>query len=808
MKTKALLLLLAVCMIVSALAGCSSRSYDYDLGDYLKLGTYKGIKLLDANIVHDLMDEYQSAVDDYDDAEKIVVKTVYNSDTEGVKDIFVFERSFTLADTVNIDYEGKVDGEKFNGGTATGYDLVIGSDSFISGFEDGLIGAQVGDTRVLELTFPEGYDEITFGEEGSKDYRKIQADGKDVVFTVKINSITRKTYPEYNDDNVKKYTDYETVAELEEKTRETAEKNLLWEELYKNSKVIKYPEKELREYYDNYVDSYMSSYTSILNYLSERVTFEEYLKSFYGFSDISSFFTDCAQDAQKQVKQEMILYSMLEAVPTLKLGEKSYEEKAYALWEEYCEDENYEGSYKEFKKDFTREAIEKTLYYDIVIDYIRSECVIEKKNGLVESKYGTRYYIDDVMQKGWQKVDLDGDGVLDKCYFDKSTGYLAIGGAYAVPENGGEDAKELFWEFTDKGIFVGLYNGLYNSGSNTLYYVDGEYQTGWQTVEEKEYYFFDTGYAAKGDVTVKNKSGDEEIICRFDKDTGVFEKQLIDWIDTTENVYKKDDNDEIIKDNEGNPIIDYTITNTRYYYYYKDGETGKWAYAMGEFKPDGSEYTFYFESSNGYLVKPEGDPANYGDEFVKVKGEKVYAFKKVTIGDRTVYAINTELNGKYQIDEGEGDNKVTVTYFFKNGIGQIGWQFIDGDTYYFDTSDGKMVTGTKEIADVEYTFDNDGKLTSTTLSGLVKDGSKRLVYVENGEFKTGLVEVEGNKYFFDADHFVAKSGWIDADGDEKADYYAAEDYIIVVSKTVTIDEKSYEFDENGNFTEADTASEE
>lgn len=89
-------------------------------------------------------------------------------------------------DVVNIDYVGRIDGEEFDGGAAEGYDLEIGSDSFIDGFEDGLIGQTVGDTVTLELTFPENYGDSTKA-------------GVDAEFDVTINSIQQFVVPDLTD---------------------------------------------------------------------------------------------------------------------------------------------------------------------------------------------------------------------------------------------------------------------------------------------------------------------------------------------------------------------------------------------------------------------------------------------------------------------------------------------------------------------------------------------------------------------------------------------------------------------------------
>jgi len=96
--------------------------------------------------------------------------------------IEVSDRPVADGDTVNIDFVGKLDGVAFEGGTAEGFDLVIGSGSFIDGFEDGLIGAQTGETLDLTLTFPENYASADLA-------------GQTTVFTVTVNKITEtKTY--------------------------------------------------------------------------------------------------------------------------------------------------------------------------------------------------------------------------------------------------------------------------------------------------------------------------------------------------------------------------------------------------------------------------------------------------------------------------------------------------------------------------------------------------------------------------------------------------------------------------------------
>ena len=136
---------------------------DINLEDYLTLGEYKGVTAEVTGI--EITDE---------DVENELAN-VYAQDPMLVD---VTDRAVENGDTVNIDYVGKYADtlEAFDGGTAEGASLTIGSHSYIDGFEDGLIGAKIGETVDLNLTFPENY--------GATDLA-----GKDVIFTVTVNGI-------------------------------------------------------------------------------------------------------------------------------------------------------------------------------------------------------------------------------------------------------------------------------------------------------------------------------------------------------------------------------------------------------------------------------------------------------------------------------------------------------------------------------------------------------------------------------------------------------------------------------------------
>lgn len=159
-------------------------------------------------------------------------------------------------DTVNIDYVGKIDGEEFDGGSDHGADLKLGSGKFIDGFEDGLIGARKGETRTLNLTFPEDYTQ--------------DLAGKAVEFTVTVNAV-KEPLSEPTDqwvaDNIEGYdniADYKAGirSEQEESNEQTAENQVryaAWTQVIDNCTINEYPETLVevgKKLYEQQVETY------------------------------------------------------------------------------------------------------------------------------------------------------------------------------------------------------------------------------------------------------------------------------------------------------------------------------------------------------------------------------------------------------------------------------------------------------------------------------------------------------------------------------------------------------------------------
>ncbi|MFI3213737.1 MAG: trigger factor [Eubacteriales bacterium] len=256
---------------------------DLDVDQYVTLGDYTGLsaELLLPNITDE-------------DVAYLIDQLLAGSATQEV----ITDRPVETGDTVNIDYVGMKDGVAFDGGTAAGYDLVIGSGSFIDGFEDGLIGVESGEVVDLDLTFPEAYSSEELA-------------GAEVVFTVTVNSITATVVPELTDDFVATLTamyglsDCTTVETLqtyvhdalyvdEASTQVYYTQYDLLETIVANATFSSLPEDFLAYYKNQMMDAYTAA--------AEQYGFdlETYMLYFEGTDDYEATFDAYAEDYVKQ----------------------------------------------------------------------------------------------------------------------------------------------------------------------------------------------------------------------------------------------------------------------------------------------------------------------------------------------------------------------------------------------------------------------------------------------------------------------------------------------------------------------------
>ena len=140
---------------------------------------YPEIALVDASGVS--VDRMTSSIEDAD--VDTMIEMLLSQQTQWTEVL----RAAAETDQINIDFEGYLDGEAFDGGAAQGHDLVLGSNSMIPGFEEGILGMEAGKDKDITVTFPE-------------DYNAAELAGKEAVFTIKVNTVSEATKPELNEE--------------------------------------------------------------------------------------------------------------------------------------------------------------------------------------------------------------------------------------------------------------------------------------------------------------------------------------------------------------------------------------------------------------------------------------------------------------------------------------------------------------------------------------------------------------------------------------------------------------------------------
>ena len=165
--------------------------------------------------------DYKNLVADdvkFEVTDEMVDERVNKERENNARIVSIEDRPVKDMDTVNIDFEGSVEGVPFDGGKSENYDLVVGSHTFIPGFEEQLIGKNIGDNVDVNVIFPE-------------EYHSEELKGKEALFKVKINSIKEKQLPELDDEFAQDVSEFDTLeeyrADIKKNLVESAEKNAL-----------------------------------------------------------------------------------------------------------------------------------------------------------------------------------------------------------------------------------------------------------------------------------------------------------------------------------------------------------------------------------------------------------------------------------------------------------------------------------------------------------------------------------------------------------------------------------------------------
>lgn len=279
-------------------------------------------------------------------------------------------RALENGDTVNLDYAGSVDGVAFEGGTAEGQTLTLGSNQFIPGFEEQMVGMNIGEEKDLNVTFPE-------------QYHAAELAGKAAVFHVKVNSATHTELPELNDEFAADASEYNTFAEYKDsivkelnekaaKNNEVAVENALVEKATANAQ-MDIPEAMIRDQV-NYILREMQ-----MRMAYQGLRLEDYLK--YTGQTVEQLAGMYKGEAEQRVKMELTLEAIRKAEgvePTEEDVQKQIAEQAERMGQKV---EDFEKTLTDEQRGYLKDsaAIQK------VVELLKKDCKVEEKKPETEA---------------------------------------------------------------------------------------------------------------------------------------------------------------------------------------------------------------------------------------------------------------------------------------------------------------------------------------------------------------------------------------------------------------------------------------
>ncbi len=310
----------------------------------VKLGDYKGINI--TKVEYNVKDEDVEAE----------LKRLQERNSRMVA---VEDRAAETGDTATIDFAGSVDGEKFEGGTAENYSLVLGSGSFIPGFEEQVVGMKIGEEKDVNVRFPD-------------DYHAENLKGKEAVFAVKLHKLEKKELPEINDEFIKDAAGAESVEAYKTETRERLEKQAQQkgESETENNIVRAITEKAEVEIPDAMIESQIdmmvrnAEYRLGMQYGGMKLA--DYLR--YMGSNLEDFRKGYRAQAEDTVKSQLVIDKIIRQ-------ENIHAEEAEidAKLEEFAKSAN--KTLDEYKKDVTdsqREYISNDLVVNKLFEFLKA----------------------------------------------------------------------------------------------------------------------------------------------------------------------------------------------------------------------------------------------------------------------------------------------------------------------------------------------------------------------------------------------------------------------------------------------------
>ncbi|MBS7334756.1 MAG: trigger factor [Eubacteriales bacterium] len=281
----------------------------------VSLGQYKGIEVEKQE--YNVTDE--------------MVNAEIERERENVARMIDVERPIENGDEVELDYSGTVNGVKFEGGTAEHQTLVIGSGMFIPGFEEQMIGMNVGEEKDLNVKFPD-------------EYHSDELKGKDAVFHVKVHAVRVKELPEADDEFAKDVSEFNTIAELRDHKKEELEKKAMNEAKAKkeNDVIEKAVANATVDIPDVMIDRQADRMLNDIRYrLSmQGISLEDYCK--YTGTKTEVMKAEMKNEAERRVKTQLVLDAIMKAE-----GIKAENDEVDKKIDEYCA--QFDDKAEEFK---------------------------------------------------------------------------------------------------------------------------------------------------------------------------------------------------------------------------------------------------------------------------------------------------------------------------------------------------------------------------------------------------------------------------------------------------------------------------
>ena len=311
----------------------------------VKLGKYKGIELKKI--------EYN--VSDHDIEHELGHMAEHNARLVSIED-----RPVEKGDITVIDFEGSIDGVPFEGGKAEKHELEIGSNTFIPGFEDQIVGMKLEEEKDITVTFPE-------------DYFSKELAGKPAVFKVKLHEIKKKELPKIDDEFAKDVSEFETLAELKNSIKERMQKA--------NEEKAKYEMEDaaLKAVSDNVeidipsgmidaeIDNMMKDIEQRLQY--QGLTLAQYF-TLSGKTE-AQVREEMKEQAEKAVKSRLVIEAIIKA-EDIKPEEKEVEEKLKEMAKNYGKTEEEMS-----KNEYIKEYIENNMKVEKAIEFIVNNAKIK-----------------------------------------------------------------------------------------------------------------------------------------------------------------------------------------------------------------------------------------------------------------------------------------------------------------------------------------------------------------------------------------------------------------------------------------------